>query len=107
LNAGIDAGNIITTEAIDIRKEKDLNAAHLRVMEHAHDLYLRTIDYLATSNQPFHSVPQKQIARGNLYLTKMWTAAKRSALLKNWKKRNGETALPSVRTVSLENGLST
>ena len=105
LNAGIDAGNIITTESIDIRNEADLDSAHRRVMEHAHDLYLRAIDYLAARNTPYHSVPQQKIDRGNLYLTKMWTPAKRSALLKNWAKRETGKPLRPVRTVSLEKGM--
>jgi Formyl transferase len=87
LNAGIDSGNIIATEAIDIRNAEDLDTAHVWVMNHAHDLYLRTIKYLITSSGPYTSVPQKSIGKGELFLSKMWTAAKRRQLLKNWKKR--------------------
>jgi hypothetical protein len=56
-------------------------------MEHAHDLYIRSIDYLLTATPPFVSVPQSSIGKGNLFLTKMWTSAKRQDLLRNWKKR--------------------
>jgi Formyl transferase len=101
LNAGIDSGNIITTERIDIRGEKNLYKAHLAVMEHAHDLYIRAVDYLLHKTEAHHAVPQDSIGKGNLYLTKMWTAGKRQALLKNWKKRNSNTILPEVPTVGL------
>jgi folate-dependent phosphoribosylglycinamide formyltransferase PurN len=87
LNAGIDSGNIISTEAIDIRASETLYEAHLKVMEHAHDLYLRSIDYLINSKPPYLSVPQNEIAPGHLFLNKMWTAEKKSQLLKNWKLR--------------------
>lgn len=101
LNAGIDSGNIITTERIDIRGERTLFLAHLAVMEHAHDLYLRAVDYLLYNAGVHNSVQQDIIGKGNLYLTKMWTAGKRQALLKNWKKRECNTVLPEVTTVAL------
>lgn len=87
LNAGIDAGNIITTETVDIKNANDLDEAHRVVMDHAHDLYLRAIAYLSEMEPPYNSVPQNAIDKGQLYLTKMWTAAKKKALLRNWKRR--------------------
>jgi methionyl-tRNA formyltransferase len=87
INAGIDTGNIITTETIDIRKCRSLVEAHIKVMEHAHDLYLRAIHYLLNAGAPWQSVPQASIAKGNLFLTKMWTPDKKRLLLKNWGKR--------------------
>jgi hypothetical protein len=104
LNAGIDAGNIITTEVIDIRNTSNLNEAHRMVMDHAHDLYLRAIAYLLNNHPPYISVPQKSLGNGKLFLTKMWTSEKRKDLLRNWKKRksfNGD--YPVVKTVSLNN----
>lgn len=104
LNAGIDSGNIITTERIDIRAEKTLFGAHLAVMEHAHDLYGRAVDYLMQKKEGYHAVPQESIGQGNLYLTRMWTAAKRKSLLKNWRKREQHTVLAEVPTVKLPEG---
>ena len=101
LNAGIDSGNIITTETIDIRNSNNLRDAHIRVMEHAHDLYIRAIRYLLKANKPYISVPQQDLGKGELFLNRMWTAEKRRALLINWKKRKlseeGETPI----TISL------
>ena len=87
LNAGIDTGNIITTETVDITKTKNLNEAHQVVMDHAHGLYLKAIQYLLETEPPYNSVQQNSIDRGQLYLTKMWTARKRKQLLRNWKRR--------------------
>jgi len=101
LSAGIDSGNIITTEAVDIRKEADLTAAHQSVMEHAHDLYCRAIQYLLYNTEPFNSVSQQSIDKGTLYLTRMWTATKCQALLRNWKNRASVTDMPTVKTISL------
>src|SRR5258706_3805859 len=68
LNAGIDAGNIITTETINIRDADNLNSAHQIVMDHAHDLYLGTIGYLSETTAAYNSVPQSSIGKGRLYL---------------------------------------
>jgi methionyl-tRNA formyltransferase len=101
LNAGIDAGNIITTEAADIKNAKDLNETHLVVMEHAHDLYLKVIDYLSKTEPPYISVPQDSIGKGQLYLTKMWTAEKKNDLLRNWGKRKTFSGAEIPKTIPL------
>ncbi len=91
LNAGIDSGNIITSECIDIRESQDLFDVQKKVIEHAHELYLRAINYLFNEQPPYITVPQSSLGKGNLYLTKMWTAAKRKALIKNWRNRRKVT----------------
>jgi methionyl-tRNA formyltransferase len=101
LNAGIDAGNIITTESIDIRSSGNLDQAHRMVMDHAHDLYLKTISYLAATEPPYQSVSQDSIAKGNLYLTKMWTSEKKKQLLVNWGNKSSTELRQSVKTIPL------
>ena len=101
LNEGIDSGNIITTETINIQDAADLDEAHLAVMEHAHDLYIRAIRYLSGPASPYNSVPQASLGKGHLYLTKMWTAEKRKKLLSNWQKRRSFTARFIPQTVPL------
>jgi folate-dependent phosphoribosylglycinamide formyltransferase PurN len=102
LNAGIDSGNIITTETVNIKNAASLTEAHLLVMEHAHDLYLRAIDYLIKTEGPYNSVQQETISKGTLYLTKMWTRDKKQKLLSNWKKRKSFSATELPITVSLK-----
>ncbi|NOT51418.1 MAG: hypothetical protein HOP10_09100 [Chitinophagaceae bacterium] len=101
LNEGIDSGNIITTETVSIQNTNDLAAAHRLVMDHAHDLYLRAIKYITETEPHYNSVPQNTIDKGQLYLTKMWTAGKRRQLIKNWKKRKGFVAPSIPKTISL------
>jgi len=103
MNAGIDSGNIITTETIDIRKAMSLNQAHRMVMEHAHDLYIRAIEYLLQAVAPFQSVPQKEFAKGKLYLTRLWTPEKQKELLKNWKLRSSAKLSGDIKTIALPN----
>jgi hypothetical protein len=101
LNAGIDSGNIITSECVEIRSLPNLVEVQIKVMEKAHALYLRAIDYLLHTEPPYNAVPQHSLGKGKLFLTKMWTAAERKMLLKNWSKRKNylEESLPV--TVSL------
>jgi methionyl-tRNA formyltransferase len=104
LNAGIDTGNIITTETVDIKNAGDLNEAHRIVMDHAHGLYLRAIGYLSEKEPPYNSVPQSSIDKGQLYLTKMWTTAKKKALLRNWKSKNIFPGAETPKTIPLQPG---
>jgi methionyl-tRNA formyltransferase len=104
LNAGIDAGNIITSETVDIKSAGSLAEAHRIVMDHAHDLYLRTIRYLLETEPPYNSVPQSLIGKGELYLTKMWRGPRKKELLKNWEKRKLTFPYQIPRTISLPGG---
>ena len=101
LNGGIDAGNIITTETVDIRNTSDLNEAHQLVMDHAHELYLKVIAYLSETEPPYNSVPQSSIDYGKLYLTKMWTAAMKKKLLLNWRSRKSFASTEFPKTIAL------
>jgi hypothetical protein len=101
LNAGIDAGNIITTETVDIKNAVNLNEAHKIVMDHAHDLYLRAMSYLSETLPPYNSVPQNSIDKRQLFLTKMWTTSKKKDLLKNWKKRKTFSGGENLITIPL------
>lgn len=101
LNAGIDTGNIITTETIDIKNTSRLADAHISVMEHAHNLYIRAISYLFNTTPPYQSVRQQTLGEGKLYLTKMWTKQQRKLLLKNWIRRNRITITEEVKTIPL------
>ena len=101
INKGIDSGNIITTKVSDISGCKTLFDIHKKVMEDAHDLYISAIRYLVNNQPPYISVPQKEIAEGRLYLTKMWTVSARKALLKNLKSRKN-TITGSIKPKTIE-----
>lgn len=85
LSAGIDSGHIITSEKTDITEAESLYDIHYRVMEHAHDLYLRAIRYMMESDPPYQSISQKNIGKGTLYLNKMWTSKQKKKLSRNLK----------------------
>jgi methionyl-tRNA formyltransferase len=87
ISEGIDSGNIITTETVDIRACSSLLEAHKRVMDEAHSLYLRALDYVLGVEPPHISVPQNEISKGRLYLTKMWDRKHKAKLLTNWRQR--------------------
>ena len=101
INAGIDSGHIITAETVDIRLADSLYDAHKMVMEQAHELYLKAIRYLLQVQPPYIAVDQSEFPNGKIFYTKMWTAEKRAALLRNWRNRSKVSLQPPPRTISL------
>lgn len=81
LDLGIDTGNILTTELTEFEGNESLLEIHIKVMEHAHNLYLKAIKKLAIGESS--SVKQSDIAQGNTYYTKQWTLKKKHNLIKN------------------------
>jgi methionyl-tRNA formyltransferase len=101
LSAGIDSGNIITSERTKLGNSDDLYSIHHKVMEHGHDLYLRAIKYVLTTRAPRQSIAQSALGKGNLYLTKMWNSEGRARLLRNMRSARNFTISDDIRTVSL------
>ncbi|MFL5763465.1 MAG: formyltransferase family protein [Bacteroidia bacterium] len=86
IDSGIDSGNIITTEAVSFDGTEDLSGIHLKVMEHAHSLYLAAVQKILHDPQNCPSVKQQDIAPGRLYKNKEWNQAAKSRLRSNMKK---------------------
>jgi len=101
LSAGIDSGNIITSERTTLGDQDDLPAIHFKVMEHAHELYLRAIQYIINARPPFQSIAQGSFGKGNLYLTKMWTGEKKKKLLQNLGSAKNTNCAENIQTVPL------
>jgi methionyl-tRNA formyltransferase len=80
IDKGIDSGNIITTEFTPLTEAESFNELHIKVMEHAHDLYLRSIEYLRKGKR--NSKPQKEIAGGTTYYTRQWGLKQKFQLVK-------------------------
>jgi folate-dependent phosphoribosylglycinamide formyltransferase PurN len=106
IDAGIDSGNILTTEFTPLSGEETLEQVHLNVMEHAHALYLKAITYVLEGKT--NSVPQHSIAKGNTYYTKDWNLSKQFDLSSNLKKIRSEVnsgelekKRKDVKTISL------
>lgn len=82
INEGIDTGNIIATERTKFDGEETLDEIHLKVMEHAHDLYIRAVRK-AEKGHELNAVKQEEIAKGKLFLTRRWNRRKKKSLLRN------------------------
>lgn len=74
IDPGIDSGAIITTERTPLSGRESLDELHIKVMDHAHDLYRRAVAAHARG-RALPSVPQKTIAAGRLFLTRHWDSA--------------------------------
>jgi len=84
IDPGIDTGNILTTEFTEFTGHENLSDIHLKVMEHAHSLYIKAIEYLEAGNHK--SIPQASISKGKTYYTKDWTLTQKINLVLNVKK---------------------
>ena len=83
IDAGIDTGNLIATEFTNLQGIETLNDVHLKVMEHAHSLYVRAIQSVAKGNRT--SVPQSNIAEGKTYYNKDWNVVHKRNLVENFR----------------------
>jgi folate-dependent phosphoribosylglycinamide formyltransferase PurN len=82
IDKGIDTGNILTTEFTSLSGDENLPELHLKVMEHAHDLYINAVKFLETGNK--QSIKQSDIANGSTFYTKQWTLKQKINLAKNY-----------------------
>lgn len=85
LDAGIDTGNIIATEQTPLDGSESLFELHRKVMEHAHDLYVRVVQNLA-AGETLPAVPQNSIAEGKTFYTADWNGTAMRRGLANFKK---------------------
>lgn len=72
IDKGIDSGNIITSDTVKLDGTESLDELHFKVMEHAHQLYLDALYTLQYDFKNCPSVKQQDIAKGTLFLTRMW-----------------------------------
>ena len=83
LDAGIDTGKIIATEQTPLVGDETLFELHWKVMQHAHDLYVRAIQKIsAGENVP--AVPQSSICEGATFYTADWNGFQMRKALKNF-----------------------
>lgn len=72
IDVGIDSGNIIATERTPLGGVRTPTELHIAVMDHAHDLYVRAVARLK-DGAALPSVPQSELGKGRLFLTRHWT----------------------------------
>lgn len=81
IDEGIDSGNIMATEFTEFNGKESLLEIHIKVMDHAHDLSLRSIKQVAAGK--IINIPQNQIAAGTTYYTKQWGLKEKINLIHN------------------------
>lgn len=84
IDSGIDTGKIIATELTSFTGHESLTEVHIKVMEHAHELYVRTINKLSTTN--LSGVKQDSIVNGKTYYSKQWGLKEKINLIINFRK---------------------
>jgi methionyl-tRNA formyltransferase len=86
LDPGIDSGNLIATERTPLSGNETLEELHWKVMEHAHDLYVRAVGAIA-SDRPVPAMPQDRIADGTTFYNADWTAVQMLRARRNFARR--------------------
>jgi folate-dependent phosphoribosylglycinamide formyltransferase PurN len=105
LDAGIDSGDIITTEQTPLSGHESLSELHRKVMDHAHSLVTRVVKRL-DQNEPVPRISQLSLGEGSTFFNRDWTAPSMLRAIRNFKHFASE--LPrqrrerSVKLVPLE-----
>ena len=86
LDAGIDSGDIITTETTPLLGTETLLQLHIKVMEHAHSLYIKALKKIENDFENCPHVKQSSITEGVTFYNKQWNWNAKWAALKNLKK---------------------
>ena len=102
IDPGIDSGAIIATERTPLTGRESLLELHLKVIEHAHDLYSRAVQAFA-AGKDLPAVPQSSVAEGRLFLSREWNgqAIVRAAFNHRFRYRPFKSR-PEIRLVPLD-----
>lgn len=72
IDRGIDSGRIITSEKVNLEGTESIDQLHIKVMESAHELYLKALAFIVENENKISGIDQNEVGIGQLYLTKMW-----------------------------------
>lgn len=86
IDAGIDSGDLIYTALTPLTGQESLLKLHIKVMEHAHGIYLDAVQKIRDDLQNCPRVKQSTIVTGTVYYNKQWNWRAKLSLLKNMKK---------------------
>ncbi|MBL7930664.1 MAG: hypothetical protein JNL60_02115 [Bacteroidia bacterium] len=84
IDKGIDSGDIISSETVSFNGNETLFEVHYKVMEQAHELYVKAIAGVL-DKQPIKRIKQKDIGEGKTYFRKNWDLSQQARLVKNFK----------------------
>lgn len=82
IDKGIDTGNTLTTELTKFNGNKNLLELHIKVMEHARNLYIDVVKPLHEGKK--QSIKQSDIAKGTTFYTKQWALKQKISVVKNF-----------------------
>jgi folate-dependent phosphoribosylglycinamide formyltransferase PurN len=86
IDAGIDSGDLICTSLTTFTGMENLLEIHIKVMDHAHQIYLDTVKKIRDDFNNCPRVKQSGIASGVVYYNKQWNWRAKLSLVKNLKK---------------------
>ena len=89
VDAGIDSGDLITTSTTPLTGNETLLDLHIKVMDHAHKIYLDVVQKMQDDHANCPRVKQSSIATGTTYYNRQWNWKAKFSLIKNFKKMHG------------------
>lgn len=100
IDAGIDTGDLAATERTPLTRRESLTELHIAVMDHAHDLLVRCVGRLA-AGQPLPRVRQRDLAEGQLFLSRQWQALQMARALLRFRLGYRSSAAPPAEPIRL------
>ena len=107
IDAGIDSGNIVTTERVPLAGDETLDEIHWKVMEHAHQLYLDAVALLVNAPEICPSIRQESLGEGTTYYARSWGWRERRRLLANLNNGHFREAVTSPAVADLKSRIKT
>jgi methionyl-tRNA formyltransferase len=92
IDLGIDTGDLLATERTPLEGDESLKVLHRKVMDHAHDLYVRAVECHA-HGKPVARVPQASLGAGDTFYTKEWNGRAMARGLLQFRTSFGRRAL--------------
>lgn len=88
IDEGIDTGNLFLVEKTSFNGNENFFQIHFKVMEHAHELYLRALRKL--NKNELASIPQNSVSKGVTFYNKDWGIKEHWNLYRNLKRFKNE-----------------
>ena len=101
IDAGIDTGVLLATEQTPLQGNETAQELHVKVMEHAHDLYVRAVRRFVNSLS-LPAVSQSDIATGRTFYTRQWRAPQMLKAWWNFKFARRDIPFEKLRLVTMD-----
>jgi folate-dependent phosphoribosylglycinamide formyltransferase PurN len=84
IDAGIDSGDLVTTETVPLLGTESFSELHLKVLDHAHSLYVKAIHALWEGRR-VPRVKQAELGQGVTFYSRQWNAVSKTRMLLNFR----------------------